>query len=81
MSMVLHDNVGELSFPQNSLMSCELNNSIEGISNDSSERCPIPFVTMDDSFYTEFIESVLSAGPTVHSRRSDDINPINGINT
>ena len=74
MSMVLHD-IDEY------LALCELNNK-ENVSSvdDSSERYKISSVATDDSFYTEFIESVLAAGPTVHRLCSNNIDSVNGNN-
>ena len=72
MSMVLHD-IDEY------LPLCELNNKEEVSSvDDSAERNNIASVATDDSFYTEFIESVLAAGPTVPRHCSNDINSMNG---
>ena len=82
--MVLDDMVGGLRTLHSSKSSCELNelnNLTEMLSFDSSEINHISSVNTNDSFYTDFIESVLDAVPTVPRHCSNVIDLMNGINT
>ena len=81
MSMVLDDMVGGLRTLHSSKSSYELNNLTEMLSFDSSEINHISSVNTNDSFYTDFIESVLDAVPTVPRHCSNVIDLMNGINT